>query len=159
MLCGQMPHLMPALQPPSVSRWLRATAVTEPWRSSCIPVVRDWGTQWASSDQLQDYLGSIFQVYMSRLEARWTESASRVGLVVQGGWTFKVLPGHQDWAVGIQRHRLLQQSCVPSSPEPHQPHLMLEAGSLSSAEYEARVRARRDFQRLQRRNSDVDRQV
>ncbi|XP_035873665.1 von Willebrand factor A domain-containing protein 5B2 isoform X5 [Phyllostomus discolor] len=43
--------------------------------------------------------------------------------------------------------------------EPHQPHLMLEAGSLSSAEYEARVRARRDFQRLRRRNSDVDRQV
>ncbi|XP_045439702.1 von Willebrand factor A domain-containing protein 5B2 isoform X3 [Pipistrellus kuhlii] len=43
--------------------------------------------------------------------------------------------------------------------EPHQPHLMLEAGSLSSAEYEARVRARRDFQRLQRRHSDGDRQV
>uniref|UniRef100_G3QX63 von Willebrand factor A domain containing 5B2 n=1 Tax=Gorilla gorilla gorilla TaxID=9595 RepID=G3QX63_GORGO len=43
--------------------------------------------------------------------------------------------------------------------EPHQPHLMLEGGSLSSAEYEARVRARRDFQRLQRRDSDGDRQV
>nr|XP_058151418.1 von Willebrand factor A domain-containing protein 5B2 isoform X4 [Dasypus novemcinctus] len=43
--------------------------------------------------------------------------------------------------------------------EPHQPHLMLEAGSLSPAEYEARVRARRDFQRLQRRDSDGDRQV
>lgn len=36
---------------------------------------------------------------------------------------------------------------------------MLEAGSLSSAEYEAQVRARRDFQRLQRRDSDGDRQV
>ena len=34
-----------------------------------------------------------------------------------------------------------------------------EAGSLSSAEYEARVRARRDFQRLLRRDSDGDRQV
>ncbi|XP_045395764.1 von Willebrand factor A domain-containing protein 5B2 isoform X2 [Lemur catta] len=43
--------------------------------------------------------------------------------------------------------------------EPHQPHLMLEAGSLSSAEYEAQVRARRDFQRLQRRDCDGDRQV
>ncbi|TKC52864.1 hypothetical protein EI555_003446 [Monodon monoceros] len=43
--------------------------------------------------------------------------------------------------------------------EPHQPHLMLEAGSLSSAEYEAQVRARRDFQRLQRRDSEGDRQV
>uniref|UniRef100_A0A8C9DSP5 von Willebrand factor A domain containing 5B2 n=1 Tax=Prolemur simus TaxID=1328070 RepID=A0A8C9DSP5_PROSS len=43
--------------------------------------------------------------------------------------------------------------------EPHHPHLMLEAGSLSSAEYEAQVRARRDFQRLQRRDSDGDRQV
>lgn len=43
--------------------------------------------------------------------------------------------------------------------EPHQPHLMLEAGSLSSAEYEAQVRARRDFQRLQRQDSDGDRQV
>ncbi|XP_006869854.1 PREDICTED: von Willebrand factor A domain-containing protein 5B2 [Chrysochloris asiatica] len=43
--------------------------------------------------------------------------------------------------------------------EPHQPHLMLEAGSLSYAEYEARMRARRDFQRLQRRDSDGDRQV
>ncbi|KAB0401186.1 hypothetical protein E2I00_002978 [Balaenoptera physalus] len=42
---------------------------------------------------------------------------------------------------------------------PHQPHLMLEAGSLSSAEYEAQVRARRDFQRLQRRDSEGDRQV
>lgn len=36
---------------------------------------------------------------------------------------------------------------------------MLEAGSLSSAEYEAQVRARRDFQRLQRRDSEGDRQV
>ncbi|XP_013368813.1 PREDICTED: von Willebrand factor A domain-containing protein 5B2 isoform X2 [Chinchilla lanigera] len=43
--------------------------------------------------------------------------------------------------------------------EPHQPHLMLEAGSLSSAEYEAQVRARRDFQRLRRRDSDGDQQV
>ncbi|XP_048659946.1 von Willebrand factor A domain-containing protein 5B2 isoform X5 [Marmota marmota marmota] len=43
--------------------------------------------------------------------------------------------------------------------EPHQPHLMLEAGSLSASEYEAQVRARRDFQRLQRRDSDGDRQV
>ncbi|KAM6160959.1 von Willebrand factor A domain-containing protein 5B2 [Erethizon dorsatum] len=43
--------------------------------------------------------------------------------------------------------------------EPHQPHLMLEAGSLSAAEYEAQVRTRRDFQRLQRRDSDGDRQV
>lgn len=36
---------------------------------------------------------------------------------------------------------------------------MLEAGSLSASEYEAQVRARRDFQRLQRRDSDGDRQV
>lgn len=43
--------------------------------------------------------------------------------------------------------------------EPHQPHLMLEAGSLSSAEYEAQVRARHDFQRLQQRDNDGDRQV
>ncbi|XP_048201824.1 von Willebrand factor A domain-containing protein 5B2 [Perognathus longimembris pacificus] len=43
--------------------------------------------------------------------------------------------------------------------EPHQPHLTLRAGSLSAAEYEARVRARRDFQRLQRRHSDGERQV
>uniref|UniRef100_A0A287DBG5 von Willebrand factor A domain containing 5B2 n=1 Tax=Ictidomys tridecemlineatus TaxID=43179 RepID=A0A287DBG5_ICTTR len=43
--------------------------------------------------------------------------------------------------------------------EPHQPHLILEAGSLSASEYEAQVRARRDFQRLQRRDSDGDRQV
>lgn len=28
MLFGLMPHLMPALQPPSVSHWQRATAVT-----------------------------------------------------------------------------------------------------------------------------------
>nr|KAF6476871.1 von Willebrand factor A domain containing 5B2 [Rousettus aegyptiacus] len=53
--------------------------------------------------------------------------------------------------------RALEILLYPS--EPHQPHLMLEAGSLSSAEYEARVRARRDFQRLQRRDSDGDRQV
>lgn len=57
------------------------------------------------------------------------------------------------------KDRDFPNSCVPSSLEPHQPHLMLEAGSLSSAEYEAQVRARRDFQRLQRRDSDGDRQV
>ncbi|XP_071076682.1 von Willebrand factor A domain-containing protein 5B2 isoform X3 [Desmodus rotundus] len=60
-------------------------------------------------------------------------------------------------AEGHRCDRALEILLHPS--EPHQPHLMLEAGSLSSAEYEARVRARRDFQRLQRRNSDVDRQV
>ncbi|XP_016073595.1 PREDICTED: von Willebrand factor A domain-containing protein 5B2 [Miniopterus natalensis] len=60
-------------------------------------------------------------------------------------------------AEGHRCDRALEILLHPS--EPHQPHLMLEAGSLSSAEYEARVRARRDFQRLQRRNSDGDRQV
>ncbi|CAO2631301.1 von Willebrand factor A domain-containing protein 5B2 [Lemmus lemmus] len=56
-----------------------------------------------------------------------------------------------------QCDRALEILLYPS--EPHQPHLMLEAGSLSSAEYEARVRARHDFQRLQRRDSDGERQV
>ncbi|KAM8770622.1 von Willebrand factor A domain-containing protein 5B2 isoform 2-T2 [Rhynchonycteris naso] len=60
-------------------------------------------------------------------------------------------------AEGHQCDRALEILLHPS--EPHQPHLMLEAGSLSSAEYEARIRARRDFQRLQRKNSDGDRQV
>ncbi|XP_007934119.1 von Willebrand factor A domain-containing protein 5B2 [Orycteropus afer afer] len=60
-------------------------------------------------------------------------------------------------AEGHRCDRTLEILLHPS--EPHQPHLMLEAGSLSSAEYEARVRARRDFQRLQRRDSDGDRQV
>ncbi|XP_036099025.1 von Willebrand factor A domain-containing protein 5B2 [Molossus molossus] len=60
-------------------------------------------------------------------------------------------------AEGHRCDRALEILLHPS--EPHQPHLTLEAGSLSSAEYEARVRARRDFQRLQRRNSDGDRQV
>lgn len=41
MPCARMPSLMPALQPLSASRWQRATGVTGPWRSSCIPVVRD----------------------------------------------------------------------------------------------------------------------
>lgn len=60
-------------------------------------------------------------------------------------------------AEGHRCDRALEILLHPS--EPHQPHLMLEAGSLSSAEYEARVRARRDFQRLRRRDSDGDRQV
>ncbi|XP_019591341.2 von Willebrand factor A domain-containing protein 5B2 isoform X2 [Rhinolophus sinicus] len=60
-------------------------------------------------------------------------------------------------AEGHHCDRALEILLHPS--EPHQPHLMLEAGSLSSAEYEARIRARRDFQRLQRRDSDGDRQV
>ncbi|XP_077847963.1 von Willebrand factor A domain-containing protein 5B2 isoform X20 [Macaca mulatta] len=60
-------------------------------------------------------------------------------------------------AEGHHCDRALEILLHPS--EPHQPHLMLEGGSLSSAEYEARVRARRDFQRLQRRDSDGDRQV
>ncbi|KAM6224662.1 von Willebrand factor A domain-containing protein 5B2 [Rhynchocyon petersi] len=60
-------------------------------------------------------------------------------------------------AEGHPCDRALEILLHPS--EPHQPHLMLEAGSLSSAEYEAWVRARRDFQRLQRRDSDGDRQV
>uniref|UniRef100_A0A6I8NLE3 von Willebrand factor A domain containing 5B2 n=1 Tax=Ornithorhynchus anatinus TaxID=9258 RepID=A0A6I8NLE3_ORNAN len=41
--------------------------------------------------------------------------------------------------------------------EPHRPHLLLEAGGLSAAEYEARLRDRRDFQRLVR--VDGDRQL
>ncbi|XP_038201166.1 von Willebrand factor A domain-containing protein 5B2 isoform X5 [Arvicola amphibius] len=60
-------------------------------------------------------------------------------------------------AEGHPCDRVLEILLYPS--EPHQPHLMLEAGSLSSAEYEARVRARHDFQRLQRRDSDGERQV
>ncbi|XP_059247403.1 von Willebrand factor A domain-containing protein 5B2 isoform X5 [Mustela nigripes] len=60
-------------------------------------------------------------------------------------------------AEGHRCDRALEILLYPS--EPHQPHLMIEAGSLSSAEYEAQVRARRDFQRLQRRDSDGDRQV
>ncbi|XP_036707322.1 von Willebrand factor A domain-containing protein 5B2 isoform X9 [Balaenoptera musculus] len=60
-------------------------------------------------------------------------------------------------AEGHHCDRALEILLHPS--EPHQPHLMLEAGRLSSAEYEAQVRARRDFQRLQRRDSEGDRQV
>ncbi|XP_076973846.1 von Willebrand factor A domain-containing protein 5B2 isoform X2 [Tamandua tetradactyla] len=60
-------------------------------------------------------------------------------------------------AEGHRCDRALEILLHPS--EPHQPHLMLESGSLSPAEYEARVRARRDFQRLQRRDSDGDWQV
>nr|XP_012592364.1 von Willebrand factor A domain-containing protein 5B2 isoform X3 [Microcebus murinus] len=60
-------------------------------------------------------------------------------------------------AEGHRCDRTLEILLHPS--EPHQPHLMLEAGSLSSAEYEAQVRARRDFQRLECRDSDGDRQV
>ncbi|XP_023364422.1 von Willebrand factor A domain-containing protein 5B2 isoform X2 [Otolemur garnettii] len=60
-------------------------------------------------------------------------------------------------AEGHPCDRALEILLHPS--EPHQPHLMLEAGSLRSAEYEAQVRARRDFQRLQRRDSDGDRQM
>ncbi|XP_066203204.1 von Willebrand factor A domain-containing protein 5B2 [Saccopteryx leptura] len=60
-------------------------------------------------------------------------------------------------AEGHHCDRALEILLHPS--EPHQPHLMLEAGSLSSAEYEAQMRARQDFQRLQRKNSDGDRQV
>lgn len=59
MLCGQTRPLTPALQPPSVSPWPRVTPATGPWRSCCTLVVRDWGAQWASSDLLQDHLGSI----------------------------------------------------------------------------------------------------
>ncbi|XP_036707320.1 von Willebrand factor A domain-containing protein 5B2 isoform X7 [Balaenoptera musculus] len=60
-------------------------------------------------------------------------------------------------AEGHHCDRALEILLHPS--EPHQPHLMLEAGRLSSAEYEAQVRARRDFQRLQRRDSEGDRQM
>ncbi|XP_072496543.1 von Willebrand factor A domain-containing protein 5B2 isoform X1 [Notamacropus eugenii] len=60
-------------------------------------------------------------------------------------------------AEGHPCDRALEILLHPS--EPHQPHLMLEAGGLSAAEYEARVRSRRDFQRLLRKDSDGDRQV
>ncbi|XP_040858516.1 von Willebrand factor A domain-containing protein 5B2 [Ochotona curzoniae] len=61
-------------------------------------------------------------------------------------------------AEGHRCDRLLEILLHPS--EPHQPHLILEAGSLSAVEYEAWVKARRDFQRLQRRrDSDGDWQV
>ncbi|XP_053420274.1 von Willebrand factor A domain-containing protein 5B2 isoform X2 [Nycticebus coucang] len=60
-------------------------------------------------------------------------------------------------AEGHRCDRALEILLHPS--EPHLPHLMLEAGSLCSSEYEAQVRARRDFQRLQQRDSDGDRQM
>ncbi|XP_043860719.1 von Willebrand factor A domain-containing protein 5B2 isoform X6 [Dromiciops gliroides] len=60
-------------------------------------------------------------------------------------------------AEGHPCDRALEILLHPS--EPHRPHLMLEAGGLSAAEYEARVRSRRDFQRLLRKDSDGDRQV
>ncbi|XP_056675877.1 von Willebrand factor A domain-containing protein 5B2 isoform X2 [Monodelphis domestica] len=60
-------------------------------------------------------------------------------------------------AEGHPCDRALEILLHPS--EPHQPHLMLEAGGLSAAEYEARVRSRRDFQRLLQKDSDGDRQV
>ncbi|XP_021111818.1 von Willebrand factor A domain-containing protein 5B2 isoform X3 [Heterocephalus glaber] len=62
-------------------------------------------------------------------------------------------------AEGHRCDRSLEILLHPS--EPHQPHLMLEAGSQSAEEYEAQVRARRDFQRLQRQRQDSagDRQV
>lgn len=66
----------------------------------------------------------------------------------------RIYPGYLGPEMGT-----LLQGCFSHFPEPHQPHLTLEAGSLSAAEYEARVRARRDFQRLQRRDSDSERQV
>ncbi|XP_038601094.1 LOW QUALITY PROTEIN: von Willebrand factor A domain-containing protein 5B2 [Tachyglossus aculeatus] len=43
--------------------------------------------------------------------------------------------------------------------EPHRPHLLLEAGGLSAAEYEARLRDRGDFQRLLRADGHGDRQL
>ncbi|XP_031823963.1 von Willebrand factor A domain-containing protein 5B2 isoform X2 [Sarcophilus harrisii] len=60
-------------------------------------------------------------------------------------------------AEGHPCDRALEILLHPS--EPHRPHLTLEAGGLSAAQYEARVRSRRDFQRLLRKDSDGDRQV
>lgn len=83
MLFGLMPHLMPALQPPSVSHWQRATAVTGPWRSCCTPVVRDWGTRWASAACFRTTWGAFFNDFWA--QSQTIESLVRVGPAVQGG--------------------------------------------------------------------------
>lgn len=82
MPCGQMPPLMPALQPPSVSHWQRATTVTGPWRSCYTPVVRDWDTPWVTPDLLLYEWGKHFSSTGFWAPARWTESSVRAEPVV-----------------------------------------------------------------------------
>ena len=78
MLFGLMPHLMPALQPPSVSHWQRATAVTGPWRSCCTPVVRDWASPQFSDECPSGARISSATIYLPGLR-RPLEKVSKVG--------------------------------------------------------------------------------
>ncbi|XP_052542169.1 von Willebrand factor A domain-containing protein 5B2 isoform X1 [Tympanuchus pallidicinctus] len=43
--------------------------------------------------------------------------------------------------------------------EPHQPHLVMEEGTMTYPEYEAHIRSRRDYVRIARRDSSGERQV
>lgn len=89
------------------------------------------------------------------------EECSVTGQDLESSW--RMLESYADRRAGQSRLGLRGKDCLTGLclffSEPHQPHLMLEAGSLSSAEYEAQVRARHDFQRLQQRDSDGERQV
>lgn len=143
MLCVQMPSLMPALQQLSVSPWQRATSVIGPWRSSCTPVVRDE----AHSGPALICLGMAWKQFAMTVQDAKQDRPSHL----RECWSRLKIEGLGLWDY-------LTELCLFFS-EPHQPHLMLEAGSLSSAEYEAQVRARHDFQRLQQRASDGERQV
>ncbi|XP_074860240.1 von Willebrand factor A domain-containing protein 5B2 [Carettochelys insculpta] len=43
--------------------------------------------------------------------------------------------------------------------EPHHPHLVIEAGTMTYQEYEAHIRRRRDYTRIAKKDSDGERQV
>lgn len=43
--------------------------------------------------------------------------------------------------------------------EPHQPHLVMEEGTMTYPEYEAHIRSRRDYVRIARRDGSGERQA
>ncbi|XP_065604034.1 von Willebrand factor A domain-containing protein 5B2 [Cyrtonyx montezumae] len=59
-----------------------------------------------------------------------------------------------------ERHRYDRDVEIILYPcEPHQPHLVMEEGTMTYPEYEAHIRSRRDYVRIARRDGSGDRQV
>ncbi|XP_040423861.1 von Willebrand factor A domain-containing protein 5B2 isoform X1 [Cygnus olor] len=59
-----------------------------------------------------------------------------------------------------ERHRYDRDVEIILYPcEPHQPHLVMEEGTMSYPEYEAHIRSRRDYARIARKDGSGERQV
>lgn len=56
-------------------------------------------------------------------------------------------------------HDLIFGSSLPTAPEPHMPHVLMEEGDLSSAEYEQHLKGRNDFIKGTKKDPSAEKKV